>query len=46
MIPQISAQARGLVAATANKAGCSLSKGPDRVRVYVSCNKVGNPTCL
>jgi hypothetical protein len=39
-IPQITAQARGPLAATAHEVGCGPS--PDQVRVYVSCNRVRN----
>jgi hypothetical protein len=42
MIPQISAYARGPLAAMAHEAGHDSSKSTDRVRVSVSCIRVRN----
>jgi hypothetical protein len=46
MIPQISARARGPLAAATHKAGCGPSKSPDRMRVCMSCIRVANLSCL
>jgi hypothetical protein len=46
MIPQISAQARGPLAAMAHEAGRDSSKSSNRVHVCVSCIRVENMSCL
>jgi hypothetical protein len=42
MIQQISAWARGSLAAMTHEPECDSSKSPDRVRVCVSCIRIEN----